>query len=99
MLVRSYGLQVDGNVIRLPKDIGEGFAIAYNLPDGLSVIVSDTIGYDNFSFTGRQLLPSIILFSNSMNLLQKGKIKMILQKQMNSMYIIFVNTLCCLPVH
>jgi len=50
MLVRSYGLQVEGNIIRLPKNIGEGFVIPYNLPDGLSVIVSDTILYDNLLF-------------------------------------------------
>ncbi|CAN5424476.1 hypothetical protein BH10BAC2_BH10BAC2_18860 [soil metagenome] len=50
MLVRSFGLQVDGNVIRLPKNIGEGFMIPYNLPEGLSVIISDTILYDNLLF-------------------------------------------------
>jgi AraC-like DNA-binding protein len=50
MLVRSYSLQVEGNIIRLPKNIGEGFVVPYNLPDGLSVIVSDTILYDNLLF-------------------------------------------------
>ena len=50
MLVRSYGLQVDGHVIRLPKNIGEGFAIAYDLPDDLSVIISDTLLYDDLVF-------------------------------------------------
>jgi len=50
MLVRSYGLQVDGSIIRLPKNIGEGFAIAYNLPDDLSVIISDTLLYDDLVF-------------------------------------------------
>src|SRR6478609_1400277 len=50
MLVRSFGLQVDGNVIRLPKNIGEGFVIPYNLPEGVSIIVSDTILYDNLFF-------------------------------------------------
>lgn len=50
MLVRSYGLQVDGNIVRLPKNIGEGFAIAYNLPDDLSVIISDTLLYDDLVF-------------------------------------------------
>lgn len=50
MLVRSFNLQVESNVIRLPKNIGEGFVIPYNLPDGLSVIVSDTILYDNLIF-------------------------------------------------
>lgn len=50
MLVRSFNLQVESNVIRLPKNIGEGFVVPYNLPDGLSVIVSDTILYDNLIF-------------------------------------------------
>jgi len=50
MLVRSFSLQVDGDIIRLPKNIGEGFVIPYNLPEGLSVIVSDTILYDNLFF-------------------------------------------------
>lgn len=50
ILVRTYGLQVDGKTLRLPKHLGEGFAVAYNLPDDLSVIVSDTILNDDFIF-------------------------------------------------
>lgn len=50
MLVRSFGLHTDGDVIRLPKNIGEGYIIPYNLPEGLSVIISDTIMYDNLLF-------------------------------------------------
>lgn len=50
MLVRQYGLQVDGKILRMPKNLGEGFAVAYSLPDDLSVIVSDTILNDDLIF-------------------------------------------------
>jgi len=50
ILVRSFGLQTEGNIIRLPKNMGEGFVVAYNLPEGFSVIVSDTLLYDDFIF-------------------------------------------------
>ncbi|MBG9378317.1 helix-turn-helix transcriptional regulator [Panacibacter sp. DH6] len=50
MLIRSFGLQPEGDIIRLPKNIGEGFVMPYNLPEGISVIVSDTVVHDNLYF-------------------------------------------------
>lgn len=50
MLIRSFGLQPEGDIIRLPKNIGDGFVIPYNLPEGISVIVSDTVVNDNLYF-------------------------------------------------
>ncbi|CAN5300262.1 hypothetical protein BH11BAC6_BH11BAC6_09800 [soil metagenome] len=45
LLMRSFNLIADKHVLRLPKNMGEGFVVAYNLPDSLSVIVSDSILY------------------------------------------------------
>ena len=70
MLVRSFGLQPDGDVIRIPKNLGEGFVIPYNLPEGISVVLSDTFMYDNLQFH-RQATTSqhyfILQFNESFN--------------------------------
>ena len=41
LMARSLNLQVHNNSMRLPDKTGNGFSVAYNLPDGLSVLISD----------------------------------------------------------
>jgi hypothetical protein len=97
MLVRSYGLQVDGSIIRLPKNIGEGFAIAYNLPDDLSVIISDTLLYDDLVFH-RQATASqhyfILQFNESFT---KGDEHVSSESNEHNVYI-YARMQCCLQV-
>jgi len=50
VLARSFNLNAEKNFLRLPKSIGEGYAVSYSLPEGLSVFISDTLLYENLLF-------------------------------------------------
>ncbi|MEP7318988.1 MAG: helix-turn-helix transcriptional regulator [Panacibacter sp.] len=41
VMARHYNVQTDGNILRIPQKTGSGFLAACNLPDGLSVLISD----------------------------------------------------------
>lgn len=45
VMARVFQVRAEGNVFRIPEKAGNGFSVAYNLPDGLSVLISD--GYFN----------------------------------------------------
>ena len=45
VMARSFQVQPEGNSLRIPERVGNGFSAAFNLPDGLSVLISD--GYLN----------------------------------------------------
>src|SRR6476620_1042471 len=40
-MARFFHAQVEENLLRLPVSIGKGFFSAFNLPDGLSVLIND----------------------------------------------------------
>ena len=46
VMAELFQLPVVNNFVRIPPKIGNGFCIAYNLPDGLSVLISDTVFND-----------------------------------------------------
>lgn len=47
IMARTFGVSPEKNVLYLPRNIGEGFFAAHNLPDGLSVITSDIVLHDD----------------------------------------------------
>lgn len=42
VLARFFNAQVDNNFMKVSAKLGEGYVSAYNLPDGISVLISDT---------------------------------------------------------
>ncbi len=41
LLARSFQVQFQNNFVRIAPKFGEGYSVAYNLPDGISVMISD----------------------------------------------------------
>jgi AraC-like DNA-binding protein len=48
-MARSFHAQVENNFLSLPSKIGSGFFVAYNLQDGLSVMISDSVFTEGLS--------------------------------------------------
>jgi len=48
-MARSFRVHAENSFIRVPENIGSGFFAAYNLPDGLSVMVSDSVFNEGLS--------------------------------------------------
>lgn len=42
VLARFFNAQVDNNFMKVSAKLGDGYVSAYNLPDGISVLISDT---------------------------------------------------------
>ena len=48
-MARSFRVHAENSFIRVPENIGSGFFAAYNLPDGLSVMVNDSVFNEGLS--------------------------------------------------
>ena len=48
-MARSFRVHAENSFMRVPENIGSGFFAAYNLPDGLSVMVSDSVFNEGLS--------------------------------------------------
>jgi len=70
VMARSFQLPVEKNFVRIPPKVGTGYSVAYNLPDSLSVLISDGVFNDGLIMhrtgaTNQQYF--ILQFNESMN--------------------------------
>lgn len=69
-MARSFLAPIENNLLRVPENIGAGFFTAYNLPDGLSVMVSDSVFEDGLSIRRAPLINQqyfILQFNEPLN--------------------------------
>lgn len=73
LLARSFNLQVNEHSLLLTEPLGKGFLTAFNLPGGLSVLISDTIFNSGIMMyrTALASQPSFILQFNQSSELDK----------------------------
>ncbi len=67
---KAFHTQIHDNLLRIPDETGRGFFVAYNLPVGLSVLLSDTLFYEDLlmqrsAATNRQYF--ILQFNESLD--------------------------------